>query len=257
MVRKTKTCARKIKELRKKIKKFQAKEGYSSIEDAYAELKGDKDASINDPGFKEAESILKKLNVTLRKHLLGGKEKFDPETSSLFPVRWTIITSMASLGYTLGEHISRGFQIEPWRDNFMSQWPTPQYLVDLMVEKGFCRMDAGRLENHPYTRLEVVYYIAVAMETQKSSTRSILRHDKCTVNRCKAGNISEEDYLFKHGAACDGKCDFVGVDVGRVISVIKEGKIPVVQLVEENGKSHLEVSSVDTKKDIYVALSHV
>lgn len=127
-------------------------------------------------------------------------------------------------------------------------------LVIRLVNKGWCPYMARMLSTYRYSVAEyAAFYNKVRTATMPSHKSS-----RCTEDRCHAYDIGTE-YKTRH-MTLDCCCPFVSPPVAETLSLLSNGKIPIVSCksLKEDG-IELEVACSTTTMDGkgYVAFSHV
>lgn len=84
-------------------------------------------------------------------------------------------------------------------------------------------------------------------------------HSTCTEQECTRNNIDIKTYKTQHSSSCTepSSCCFIAPDIGKVLDIIDEDKIPVV-MVESGDSSDIKVIAHDPEAEgKYAAISHV
>ena len=88
------------------------------------------------------------------------------------------------------------------------------------------------------------------------STVDTIVHTRCSTERCVASDIDEQHYTTKHiWGDCD--CIFVTANIGKVVEIIQNGCVPLVE-IKELPTGLLALDVVQASHDVhYTAISHV
>ena len=88
------------------------------------------------------------------------------------------------------------------------------------------------------------------------STVDTIMHTRCSTEKCVASDIDEQHYTTKHvWGDCD--CIFVTANIGKVVEIIQNGCVPLVE-IKELPTGLLALDVVQASHDVhYTAISHV
>jgi len=125
-------------------------------------------------------------------------------------------------------------------------------LHDRMLQAGWCISTTTMLHNMlDNTGL----FIASRLRFSHMSNRQ--SHTACTARQCYANHVDEKTYETKHTPNCKG-CAHIPVDVMKVVSILRQGQIPLVVITSGSSNSTDSNLSLDvTTSSPYVAISHV
>lgn len=88
------------------------------------------------------------------------------------------------------------------------------------------------------------------------STVDAIRHTRCSTGKCVANDIDEQHYNTKHIWG-DCECIFVTANIGKVVEIIQNGCVPLVE-IKELPTGLLALDVVQAGHDVhYTAISHV
>ena len=88
------------------------------------------------------------------------------------------------------------------------------------------------------------------------STVDTIKHTRCSTEKCVASDIDEQHYTTKHIWG-DCNCMFVTANIGKVVEIIQNGFVPLVE-IKELPTGLLVLDVVQASHDVhYTAISHV
>ncbi|CAG8960411.1 hypothetical protein HYFRA_00008129 [Hymenoscyphus fraxineus] len=123
-------------------------------------------------------------------------------------------------------------------------------LLQRMKAAGWCDAELSSLclKN---TEIELFYF----SQLPRPNTAGIT-HDNCTKLQCKANNVNQGNYINRH--VKDGcSCKMIHVPHEELVGILRNGRIPVVQIVETcQGNIKLKVKPAQASTE-YTAISHV
>lgn len=122
------------------------------------------------------------------------------------------------------------------------------FLESRMIVLGWCPSHIFELYNR--VSLSGLYYMSLL-----GPRVTARKHVKCTKEDCLMNHVPDDEYVRMHvmeGCACG---DF-SIDMGKVVTILEDGKFPVISLLDRSGL--LEVDVVEYREPMrYVAISHV
>ena len=168
----------------------------------------------------------------------------------------TLVDSLApSCGIT-----SRGeWSLQPLKMNFArpsasaSTFPSATILTSHMQKNGWCPFRVNHLTSkYSYG---VLYYLA-CLPKRRGQVRN---HDSCMeAGACVADSVDPlKPFVCKHAMDCEPvNCQPRGVSLDRIISIIKQGEIPLVRCRCRGQEIELDVT-VAKSNTKYTAITHV
>lgn len=119
-------------------------------------------------------------------------------------------------------------------------WRLTEAARMFMAREGWCRRDMAMAESG---LSEVSMYCASHLQRHNghsgSGSTAVVRHDRCTDYACEAKNINEATYRTEHATA-NCRCEFWRVNSQELEEIIKQDRIPYIQLKRESGSSPQE-----------------
>lgn len=195
---------------------------------------------------------------------LGEHEWPNPDNDSVSQDRKLLDLSLIVLGETLAtakacivEELQLG--IQGWQCQKSRCWGTSSFIIEAMIASNWCPRAVfilkGQVGGNTITLL-AAYMLPPVLGNERS------KHKDCTKDHCKKADM-DRDAISKYKPKCHcGKCgptDLTGPNVDEVVRIIKDNRIPLLQLhrTSPNPKPKWEVLVQQYGGEKYAAISHV
>ncbi|KAJ6452250.1 hypothetical protein C8R45DRAFT_916262 [Mycena sanguinolenta] len=168
-----------------------------------------------------------------------------PTNAIPWPVAPEIAMSIIALGFVFTAAIRDIYEISI----FEMGWGGSPLIKSKLLNAGWCPLDVRRIFSD--FGIDGHYYLALA-----KFPHDISLHSGCTERACVARKVDEKTYVTPH--LHTGKCQ-EDVATPDVVEIIKNGGIPVLSWVRDNGAGHSGFIAEDARKSElpFVAISHV
>lgn len=126
-------------------------------------------------------------------------------------------------------------------------------LTDQLLQSGRCLSESLML----YERLDNTgIYVASLIPTPHNSR--IPNHNNCASTFCSAFQLDEATYETAHATGCPSakSCPFISVNSDDLRNILRDGHIPLIQILGDDNHIRLKVVSSSAKAP-YIAFSHV
>lgn len=169
-----------------------------------------------------------------------------------------LMLSLMVIGETLSNAKIRiveqvGTNVRGWHGDANEGWGTPQFLLDRMVDRNWCKRTVHSLKGQLRSNATALLYAY-----QEHDEKHFKGHQNCTDDECVVKSVdSEGSYDPEHQPACKNKgCPLIGPDMDEIISRIGRGIVPMLEYKSHEHKVEVKVS--DHKPHMrYATVSHV
>lgn len=196
---------------------------------------------------KEYEAILRRVdrwNEHLRKY---SAEKTHSPFERIIRLNTLVCESLQAIIREPGEDVAG-------QNSFSYTKLGTEELREKLTKKGWCPNMAEKLISYGFSVAE--YALLLKWPTD----RRVEKHSQCSQERCVGNNVDEDDYQVRH-VTDDCKCEFVKPSFNRVTEMLKDGKVPVVDIVALLEGTSDAVLCIDPENPAdnpgYLTISHV
>ena len=138
------------------------------------------------------------------------------------------------------------------RESLFLKWGNSSLMRAHMIESGWCRSLVAAI----HAKTIDVQFFASSLKPSKAHKD----HTTCSERKCLANEISEDGYVVKHTSE-DCQCPDVSPDVNILVSLIRAGRTPLINLSDRSILAYAMVEPMQLvahESDMpYIAISHV